>query len=126
MLLAVCRESRLRSPDVGLAHKLGDKMEPATRKWLLSGLLVVCLVAVARLGITAYEYRESQTADAAAVAKAAEKRFHPTDAMRQLLDRTDAAAPRLDGEYPCVFDSIEDSKPRPQLGKCALPTDLSG
>jgi YD repeat-containing protein len=109
------------------------EVDPSSRKWLLIGLLLVALAAVARLGITAYEYRKFQAAGAdaerkrqAAAAEAVEARFRPTEAARQLLDRTDAVAPRLDGEYPCVFASLEDSKPRPQLGKCALPTEHSG
>jgi len=113
---------------------LETKVEPASRKWVLVGLLLVCLAAVARLGIAAYEYRKSQTAESSGAApalqptasEAAERRFLSTPAMRQLLDRTDAAAPQLDGEYPCIFASLEGSKPRPQLGKCTLPTDHSG
>jgi YD repeat-containing protein len=105
------------------------------RKWLLIGLLLACLAAAARIGISSYESRKSQTAAAdmaektrrlrAAAAAAAEKRFQSSETVRQLLERTDATAPRLDGEYPCVFASLEDSKPRPQLGKCALPADHS-
>lgn len=108
-------------------------MEPSSRKLLLVGLLLACLAAVARIGITASESRKSQTAAAdaerrlqAAAAEAAEGRFRPSEAVRQLLDRADAAAPRMDGEYPCVFASIEDSKAHPQIGKCSIPTEHSG
>jgi YD repeat-containing protein len=109
-------------------------VEPASRKWLLIILLLAGLAAVARLGITAYEYRKAQTAAAAdtarrlqaAAAEAEERRSRTADAVRQLLDRTDAPAPRLDGEFPCVFASVEETKPHPQLGKCALPTERSG
>src|ERR1700730_5493726 len=108
-------------------------MRHSSRKWLLLGLLIVCSLIAARIGIAAYEYRKSETVaeDAAnrlqaAAAEGAERRFRPSDVVRQLLDRTDASAPRLNGEYPCVFASIEESKPHPQLGKCALPTKHSG
>jgi YD repeat-containing protein len=97
-------------------------MQDASRKWLISGSLLVCLTATARIGVTAYKYRKIQSA----AAEAAERRFPPSEVVRQLLDRKDAAAPRLNGEYPCVFASVEDSKPHPQLGKCALPTEHSG
>jgi YD repeat-containing protein len=97
-------------------------MQHSSRKWLVMGSLLVCLTATARIGIAAYEYRKFQSA----AAEAAERRFRPSGVVRQLLDRADAAAPRLDGEYPCVFASVEESKPHPQLGKCALPTEHSG
>jgi YD repeat-containing protein len=102
-------------------------------KWLLLGLSAACLVAATRIGITAYEYRRSQAAAAvaerrlqAAAGKATEARSGPGEAVRQLLGRTDATAPRLDGNFPCVVASIEDSKPHPQVDKCALPTEHLG
>jgi YD repeat-containing protein len=35
---------------------------------------------------------------------------------------TVAAAPRFDGEFPCVFASISDGEVVPQFGNCAMPT----
>jgi YD repeat-containing protein len=33
-----------------------------------------------------------------------------------------AAAPRFDGQFPCVFASVTDGKVVPQVGDCAMPT----
>jgi YD repeat-containing protein len=33
-----------------------------------------------------------------------------------------AAAPRFDGEFPCVFASVTKSEITPRLGRCAMPT----
>src|SRR5919198_592346 len=37
-----------------------------------------------------------------------------------------AAAPRLDGEFPCVFALVEDTRVIPKCGKCAMPTSHAG
>ena len=33
-----------------------------------------------------------------------------------------AAEPRFDGQFPCVFASVADSRVVPQIGNCAMPT----
>jgi YD repeat-containing protein len=82
--------------------------------------VLVCVVAGVRVGITAYEYRKSQITSSDAL----RGRFEMSSAVRQLLDRTDAAAPGMDGQFPCVFANASELKP--QLGKCAMPTERSG
>jgi YD repeat-containing protein len=39
---------------------------------------------------------------------------------------TFAAAPRLDGNFPCVFASVSAGMVVPQFGKCAMPTEHAG
>jgi len=103
-------------------RRLETNVESASRKWLLIGLLITCLAAITHLGITAYEYRKSQTA----ASDASKRRFEMSSSVRQLLERTDAAAPTIDGHFPCVFANISDPKFQPQLGNCAMPIERSG
>ena len=37
-----------------------------------------------------------------------------------------AAAPRLNGEFPCVFASVDEENVVQQLGNCSMPTTHSG
>jgi YD repeat-containing protein len=39
---------------------------------------------------------------------------------------TVAAAPRFDGDFPCVFTQLDESVVAPQLGHCAMPTVHAG
>jgi YD repeat-containing protein len=39
---------------------------------------------------------------------------------------TDAAEPRFDGDFPCVFASVNAGNVVPQFGKCAMPTEPAG
>ena len=47
---------------------------------------------------------------------------HTQVALAPEYTNTVAAAPRFDGEFPCVFASASDANVAPQLGNCAMPT----
>ncbi len=47
---------------------------------------------------------------------------HTQTAAVSEYGNTVAAAPRFDGEFPCVFASVSDGAVVPKLGKCAMPT----
>lgn len=48
---------------------------------------------------------------------------HTQTALTPEYENTVAAAPRFDGEFPCVFASVSGGEVvAPQLGKCAMPT----
>jgi YD repeat-containing protein len=59
-------------------------------------------------------------------AVALERRARLRDQVLSLLQRKDAATPKLDGQFPCVFARVADTGVLPQVGKCGLPTDRSG
>ncbi len=108
-------------------------MDELRRKWLLTALAALSLVAAARIGFAAYQFRQAQKAAAEAAARAAanaaqaaERRFHPTDRVLAFLNRTDAPSPKLDGQFPCVSASMIGADVLPQLGKCAMPVTHSG
>lgn len=100
----------------------GKQYVQVSRKWLLLGLLVLCVAVATRIAIKAGEDRKLETA----LREREEQRAKPTEDVRQLLDRTDASAPRFDGQFPCVAATVGDSGPSPQLGKCSMPTEPSG
>jgi len=52
--------------------------------------------------------------------------IHTQMAVSPELANTVAAAPRFDGEFPCVFASVEEAGAAPHFGKCAMPTTHSG
>jgi YD repeat-containing protein len=47
---------------------------------------------------------------------------HTQSAPMPEYSNTVAAAPRFDGEFPCVFASVAGTEVVPQLGKCSMPT----
>jgi len=51
---------------------------------------------------------------------------HTQAAVQPEYANSAAPAPRIDGEFPCVFASVEDTRVAPQLGKCAIPTSHAG
>ncbi len=92
------------------------------RDWLLFGILVFLVATVSRLAIQAYGNHKSQIG-----LKAKEEgRVQMSDAVRQLLNRTDAPAPRLDGQFFCVAVSVGESSAHPRLEKCSMPAERSG
>ena len=92
----------------------------ARRKGLLAALVVLCLIAAARIGSTFYQMRAAETkaqiAAAEAAARTSEQRFHPSSEVLELLNRTDAPPPRFDGGFPCVFAPVTGAEVLPQLG----------
>ena len=68
---------------------------------MLLGLLLACLIVVA------LNIQRSRWTKAAVV---------PEYSNRLV------AAPRFDGEFPCVFASVTDGGVRLQVGNCAMPT----
>jgi YD repeat-containing protein len=102
----------------------------ARRKWLLPLLVVLCLIAIARIADYLYqlhvlELKAKKTA-AAAAAALAERRIHPNPQVLALLNRTDATSPSLDGGFPCVSASLMGTEVAPQLGTCAMPEKPAG
>jgi YD repeat-containing protein len=53
-------------------------------------------------------------------------RLHTQAAVPAELNNATAPAPRLDGEFPCVFASLDKSQAVPHLGKCSMPTAHAG
>jgi YD repeat-containing protein len=98
-------------------------MKSITRKWVITGIEIVFAgVALWKAPLVLEYYLGSDRA----TPKELDARSHPTAAVRQLLDRTDATAPRMDGEHACIFATVENSKAHTQFGKCATPTIHSG
>src|SRR5580704_1954640 len=91
------------------------------RRVLLVGLLSVLVIGGSRIAIPVYQNRESLRTDPAAL----DKRARPSDRVLQLLRREDAAAPKFDGQFPCVFATFTDTAVRPLVGKCGLPAERS-
>jgi len=52
--------------------------------------------------------------------------IHTQAAVKPEYAHLAAAAPRFDGEFPCVFASVEGTSVLPQFGKCAMPTSHVG
>jgi YD repeat-containing protein len=77
------------------------KVPYSHRRTVLLGLLLACLIVVA------LNMQRSRQTKAAVV---------PEYSNRLV------AAPRFDGEFPCVFASVTDGGVRPQVGNCAMPT----
>lgn len=96
------------------------------RRWLMSALVVLCLVAAGRIALTFYENWQAVKKAERDAAEAAERHLHPTARVLELLNRTDAIAPRLNGNFPCVFASVTAIELHPQLGDCTMPTTHSG
>jgi YD repeat-containing protein len=96
-------------------------LEPR-RKWLIAVLIVLALVAAFRLA----SFWQAQKKLDEAAAQAAEQRFRPSQRVLELLNRTDAAPPRFDGKFPCVFASVMPAEVVPQLGTCATPEKSGG
>jgi YD repeat-containing protein len=78
-----------------------QKVPHSHRRTVLLGLLLACLIVVA------LNIQRSRWTKAAVV---------PEYSNRLV------AAPRFDGEFPCVFASVTDGGVRPQVGNCAMPT----
>ncbi len=97
-------------------------MQPSTRKWVITGIEIVFVGVALWKAPVVLEYLMARRA----TPKELELRSHPSEAVRQLLNRADASAPRMDGEHACVFATVENSKTHAQLGKCATPTTHSG
>jgi hypothetical protein len=78
-----------------------QKVPYSHRRTVLLGLLLACLI------VMALNMQRSRQTKAAVV---------PEYSNRLV------AAPRFDGEFPCVFASVTDGGVRPQVGNCAMPT----
>ena len=94
----------------------------ARRKWLLGVLILLAIFALFRLG----SFWQAQKKLDEAASQAAEQRFRPTQRVLELLNRTDAAPPRFDGKYPCVFSDVTAGDAVPQLGTCTMPEKPAG
>jgi len=87
--------------------------------WLsFAGVLAVAGFGLRRLG--------ARPAEQAPLADLAAARAEPTPFAAQLLRSQSVAAPRLDGEFPCVLGEVVGGRADPRLGRCALPTAPSG
>jgi hypothetical protein len=51
---------------------------------------------------------------------------HTQSAAVPAYINTFAAAPRFDGNFPCVFESLSTSNAAPEFGKCAMPSEHAG
>jgi YD repeat-containing protein len=89
---------------------------------LLVVVVSFLVIAGSRFGISLHLDRDTLRSDAPTL----EQRAHPSDGVLSLLRGNDAAAPKLDGQFPCVFAIVTDTEVRPQVGKCGLPADRSG
>jgi YD repeat-containing protein len=85
-------------------------------------IVIAGLAATARFEFVAHDVRQK----AKRTAELVDERFRPRARVLELLDRADAPPPTINGEFPCVFESLADPEPHPQLGKCALPTTQHG
>src|SRR5260221_11212769 len=105
-------------------------MDESRRKWLLVVLGSCCIGAAMRIAYVAYQIPLAQKKgdkDATeAAAKAEELRAHPSSRVLELLNRSDASPPRLNGDFPCVFAAVTGSGVAPQLGNCTMPTQHFG
>jgi hypothetical protein len=98
-----------------------------------TALLVLILVsggAAIRVGIGLYNvygppWQGLLQANSKVETALEDKRFRPSARVLELLNRTDAATPKLDGTFPCVFESLPESD-SPQLGRCRPPTTHAG
>src|SRR5262249_11974859 len=97
-------------------------MPSLNRKVLTSVLLIVSISSAGRLVLF---YSEGYRAKKAKAAEDAERRRRADEYVNGLLLRQDAAAPIRDGQFSCVFVSLQDSSPVPRLGKCAAPGERS-
>src|SRR6266478_53636 len=107
-------------------------VDESRRKWVLTALAGLSLVAAARIGFAAYKFRQAQKAAAEAAARAAanaaqaaERRFHPTNRVLAFLNRAEAPPPKFDGQFPCVSASANGAAVLAQLGRCAMPVTHS-
>jgi len=98
-------------------------MFSSSRKLLAVLLLLVCVVAVGRLG---WFYYGGYRARKAKAAEDAERRIRDEEYIHGLLQSQDASAPTRDGQFPCVSLSLGDSSPACELEKCAGPGERSG
>jgi YD repeat-containing protein len=98
-------------------------MQNSKQKMAIVALILVSIAAAARAGFVVYR---SYGAPEAAQTALSDKHFQPNARVLELLNRTDAALPVVDGGFPCVFESLAESGPSPQLGKCSAPTTHSG
>jgi YD repeat-containing protein len=99
-------------------------MGNARRNALLFVLAGISAAGAARVGMGLYKvYRPYNSPESVAPADAA---FQASARVLELLNRTDAPPPTMDGSHPCVFEDVGQTDPPPQIGKCNLPTTLSG
>src|SRR5260370_16297494 len=88
-------------------------MDESRRKWLLVVLGAFCIGAAMRIAYVPYQIHLAQKKadkDATeAAAKAEELRAHPSSRVLELLNRSDASPPRLNGDFPCVFAAVPGS-----------------
>jgi YD repeat-containing protein len=82
-------------------------------------LVLLCSAAAARIYMVFRSPQESrEPAKTAAVAKSQKRELPPG-----YLER-DASPPRIDGLYPCVYVSMSDAQPAPNIGKCGMSSLL--
>ena len=105
-------------------------MQETRRKWLLVVLGACCIGAAVRIGYVPYEIHladeKAEKTAAEAAAKAEDLRAHLSSRIPELLNRSDASPPRLNGDFPCVVAAITGSDVALQLGNCTMPTQRSG
>ena len=110
-------------------------MDELRRKWVLTALAALSLVAAARIGFAAYQFRQAQKAAAEAAARAAanaaqaaERRFHPTNRVLAFLNRAEAPPPKFDPAEPPfkLWPSICIAWPNCGLRAWGLPRSATG
>src|SRR5258708_19506157 len=105
-------------------------MDESRRKWLLVVLGAFCIGAAMRIAYVPYQIHLAQKKadkDATeAAAKAEELRAHPSSRVLELLNRSDASPPRLNGDFPCVFAAVTGSGVAPPTVKFTMPAQHSG
>src|SRR5258708_13057458 len=101
-------------------------MDESRRKWLLVVLGAFCIGAAMRIAYVPYQIHLAQKKadkDATeAAAKAEELRAHPSSRVLELLNRSDASPPRLNGDFPCVFAAVTGNCGAPRIAHSTLPT----
>src|SRR5260370_28683297 len=104
-------------------------MDESRRKWLLVVLGAFCIGAAMRIGYVPYQIhlaqKKAEKAAAEDAAKAEELRAHRSSRILDLLNRSDASPPRLNGDFPSVFPAVTGSGVAPKLGNCTPPTQQS-
>lgn len=98
-------------------------MAKRNRKVLTVLLLMVCIFASGRVG---WFYYVGHRAKRAQAAQEAERGRLEDAVISDLLQKQDVAAPKRNGQHPCVSVTSADSSDHPELGKCAAPGDPSG
>ena len=114
------KEARLTIPvrgpkGDGVVHVIGGR---GTSEWAFTTFEVVIEKQHKKLDLVSgrtVEYNHDAYVD-----------VHTQAALPAEYTHAAVAAPRFDGEFPCVFASVEDPRVLPQIGKCSMPASHVG